>query len=546
MAEITNTQARAFFGHHLSGQSIPYRDQAALKCPFHDDRKASLSVNLKDGVWNCQAGCGHGGMIDFQMKSTNCDADTAKAQIAAILGVDLFGKGEKPEAIYQYRDAQGIVLFEKLRYLDKQFRSRRHTGKGYEYSLVGIKKPLYNLPDVVTASVVCVCEGEKDADNLGFALNDFLTNAKSERADRTATTSNFDGAGKWSDDYSPYFAGKRALLFPDNDKIGHDHAERIARAIYPYALGVKIIKLPGLADKGDVSNYLEAHDVKELFAEINKTPQWHPPKQEQSLFVSAPKFVSTVPEEINWLVEGVIEDGANGAFSADPKAGKSFTAMDLAVAMVLGEPWLGFRVPRPIRVAFVAREDNPRLTSWRMQHLFRGRSTTRAGLIENLYVNSRQQSPQLLVDDDRQLNELLDALRIVKPEFAFFDVLNVLHTADENDNTEMRGVMRKFSAIQEEIKCGIGLIHHFGKDAGRSMTKRLRGASSIAGWMEWLIGISMHDDKTKVRRMEFELKAAEPPPPVLYRIVSGGDSAHLQLEGIAPTVNHAAALDYMS
>jgi hypothetical protein len=533
---MDSVHSRAFFGHHLSGQNIPYRDQVLLKCPLHDDRKSSLSVNLREGVWNCQAGCGKGGMIDFEVAVSKCDAETAKSNIAAIVGSDLFHEGQRPEAIYQYRDAQGIVLFEKLRYPSKEFRNRRPTAKGYEYNLHDITKPLYNLPDVVTAAAVCVCEGEKDADNLAWALSELQI----ERFDRTATTTNFDGAGKWQEQYNPYFAGKKAFIFPDNDDIGVKHAERVARAIYPYALGVKIIKLPGLADKGDISNFLEAHSINELFAQINATPQWHPPKQEQKLFIPAPQFVSTVPEEIDWLVDGVIERGSNGTFTAVPKAGKSWAALDLAIAMTLGEPWLGRAVPNPLRVAFISREDNPRLTSWRLQHLYRGRASSRPGLIENLYINTRLQSPQLMIDDEAQLRELLDALAVFQPEFTFFDVFNVIHTAEENDNTEMRTVLRKLSLIQEEIKCGIGLVHHYGKSQDRTMTQRLRGASAIAGWMEWLIGISMHDEANKIRKMEFELKAAEPPAPILYHIVSGTGIARLQLDGQAPQTTNRA------
>jgi hypothetical protein len=60
------------------------------------------------------------------------------------------------------------------------------------------------------------------------------------------------------------------------------------------------------------------------------------------------------------------------------------------------------------------------------------------------------------------------------------------------------------------------------------MTQRLRGASAIAGWAEWLIGISMADEETKVRRMDFELKAACPPDPIYFQIVSDTTSARLE------------------
>lgn len=61
------------------------------------------------------------------------------------------------------------------------------------------------------------------------------------------------------------------------------------------------------------------------------------------------------------------------------------------------------------------------------------------------------------------------------------------------------------------------------------MTQRLRGSSAIAGWAEWLIGISMADEETKTRRMEFELKAAQPPDPIFYRIDSAAEFSKLAI-----------------
>ena len=40
------------------------------RCPFHDDRDASLSVNLDGsrGCWKCFAGCGAGDLVAFHMR----------------------------------------------------------------------------------------------------------------------------------------------------------------------------------------------------------------------------------------------------------------------------------------------------------------------------------------------------------------------------------------------------------------------------------------------------------------------------------------------
>jgi RecA-family ATPase len=250
---------------------------------------------------------------------------------------------------------------------------------------------------------------------------------------------------------------------------------------------------------------------------------------QQKLFLSAPKFIAQAPQSIDWLVEGVIERGGNGFFSAIPKGGKSWVAIDLAISLAVGCDWLGFRVPEPVKVALISREDNPSLTAWRIRKLFAGKSCAAPGLIEvNLHINSRRQSAELMLDNSEQMAQLMAELDTLRPRFAIFDVFNVLHAADENDNQEMRTVLRQLSLIQSEIRCGIGVVHHYNKSDQGSMTQRLRGSSAIAGWAEWLIGISMADDETKTRRMEFELKAAEPPEPIHYRIESSPEVSRLE------------------
>ena len=38
------------------------RDEFQLRCPFHEDSRASCSINLEKGVWICFAGCGQGSL----------------------------------------------------------------------------------------------------------------------------------------------------------------------------------------------------------------------------------------------------------------------------------------------------------------------------------------------------------------------------------------------------------------------------------------------------------------------------------------------------
>ena len=61
------------------------------------------------------------------------------------------------------------------------------------------------------------------------------------------------------------------VVLPDNDDAGRAYAEEVARSCHAAGRNVKIVTLPALPPKGDVSDWLTArNDLKEIF------PRWSP------------------------------------------------------------------------------------------------------------------------------------------------------------------------------------------------------------------------------------------------------------------------------
>jgi hypothetical protein len=63
----------AYYRQHLHDLSAPNAfGWATAKCPFHDDKHASLSVQLTDarGGWRCQATCSGGDLLGFHQRRT--------------------------------------------------------------------------------------------------------------------------------------------------------------------------------------------------------------------------------------------------------------------------------------------------------------------------------------------------------------------------------------------------------------------------------------------------------------------------------------------
>jgi putative DNA primase/helicase len=104
---------------------------------------------------------------------------------------------------------------------------------------------------------VFIVEGEKDADRLASL--------------GLVATCNPGGAGKWLTSYAAFFRQRDVVILPDKDGAGRDHARSVAANLEPLAVSVRILELPGLPTKGDVSDWLAAggtgEDLQRLAAE---------------------------------------------------------------------------------------------------------------------------------------------------------------------------------------------------------------------------------------------------------------------------------------
>lgn len=509
--ELSEAQFRKYFEIRLAENR--FRKSAAgymALCPFHQDRTPSLSVSTEKGCWKCHAGCGAGGILDFEQKFSSCDKETAMVRLAEIIGIPQLNLGQKPEAVYSYTDAFGKEVFQVVRYHGKRFTQRHSDGNGgWIYKTQDLKMVLYRLPEVITAKNIIICEGEKDADNLTAAL---------KGSAHLAVTTCPRGAGKWQDQFSVFLAGKQVLILPDNDDAGRAHADTVARSAYRYALGVKIVALPDLPLKGDVSDYLKTHSGADLIATAKSVGWWHPSQNETSLFMSVTQFEERAADVVDWMVEGVIQRGANGMLIARPKSGKSFAVLDLAIALASGQKWLDFYIPKRVRTAIVSREDHYGLTQWRERKLSQARNLHAADLDGWLYVNAKGLKPKVMLDYPEDVAALVADLKRYQTEFLILDVMRVLHSAEENDNTEMQKVIDVLNSIQVETGASICLIHHDNKRDDATLTERARGASAIAGWAEFICGIRVVDDVEWVREFVCELKAAIAPDKFYFRI----------------------------
>lgn len=441
--------------------------QYSAKCPAHDDRRNSLSVSAgEDGkiLLHCHAGCSAG-------------------DVAAAIGLtmkDLFTESrprEKPRlvATYQYRDADGQLIGEKLRYSDKRFTWRRPAAGGWEY-----KKPsgvtLYNLPRVLQNDVVFLPEGEKDVDTL-TSLN--LT---------AACSPDGAGPGKWRERFTGWLRGKMVFIIQDNDEAGRAFAQEEAAAISEVAQSVKVLDLceiwPELPEHGDVSDLIRhmEKDQNQAYVSLmklaNDAPEWEENPENDPFLACFKTLDQFEEEEASWLIPEWIPEAQITLMAADGGVGKTTMWCNMIAALSKGE--LCFLDPpghvrAPVKVAFLTTEDSVRKKLKRKLRL--------AGAVEKNVI-----TPDFLTDKKGVLRglkfgsrEMERFIKHFRPALCIFDPVQGFVPPDVNmgSRNAMRDCMASLISLGEECGTTFLVICHTNKRKGAFGRDRIADSADL-------------------------------------------------------------------
>jgi putative DNA primase/helicase len=273
--------------HLKQGRSTEWRGA----CPIHRGKNDNFAVEPDTGRWFCHSTCGRGGdILELEAALSGADFPTRKAEVFRLVGrvepeyrhngIRTNGglartipskptkagstAGMRREvARYPYNDRHGHLLFEVVRYLkpdgEKVFRQCRPDARGgVTWNLNGIERVPYRLPELLKAETVYLAEGERDVHTL--------------EAWGLVASCNSGGSGSsalytgWTD----YFQDRHIVILPDNDVPGRKHAAAVAAALLNVGASVRMVELPGLPAKGDVTDWREAGGTFERFRELTE------------------------------------------------------------------------------------------------------------------------------------------------------------------------------------------------------------------------------------------------------------------------------------
>lgn len=238
-------------------------------CPWHTEKTASAELYPKENRGYSHCCKRRFDSIDLWAICENVSNDDAIKALAARVKTDRQQTKKRVIAEYNYTDSNGKLIFQSVRFEPKGFYQRRPDNRGgWINNLKGIELVPYRLTELKAAidcgKTIFIVEGEKDVDAL--------------YKQGLIATCNSGGAKKWTSSHSDYFPeGTSIVILPDNDEPGHEHGQIVADQLHKRNCLVKVVSLPRLPSKGDISDWLASgHTKSELQQLVAQTELWCP------------------------------------------------------------------------------------------------------------------------------------------------------------------------------------------------------------------------------------------------------------------------------
>lgn len=161
-----------------------------------------------------------------------------------------------PTKSWVYLSKEGRPVLYVARYdpkgRKKTYKPWRFNGTSWECKNIENDRPLYNLPAVIKAKTVVLCEGEKAADACQEIFCD----------DAVCTT--WPGGAQAIDkaDFS-VIKDKNVIIWPDADKAGIKAGEKLVKILLPLCKSVKVVDISEFPDKYDAYDFISDSKSKE-------------------------------------------------------------------------------------------------------------------------------------------------------------------------------------------------------------------------------------------------------------------------------------------
>ena len=508
-------------------------------CPVHDDTNPSLTVSEGDdgcALLCCHAGCDVDSIVSalgLTVADLWPDRSGQKRQRAATKPRprEVFPTAGKAVAkakswrgpadhAWAYRNADGELVGLVLRWDredGKDILPVSRNGDGWIIGGMAEPRPLYRHCDIADPGRVYVHEGEPAADagrSIGLVS---VTSAGGSKAPHKT-------------DWTP-LAGKDVVIVPDNDRPGEKYAETVVGILHGLdpKPTVRIVRLPGLPEGGDMADYLEALDCKALDdlrsgieALVQAVPIRRPADDDWGPVLVC--LADVVPKPVRWLWPGRIPLSKLTILSGDPELGKSTLTLDLAARVSRGRSWPDDAggSGEPGDVVLISAEDD-------IEDTIRPRIDVAGGDVNRIFVLKAIRVPDpdsgecrenmfSLKHDLAGLETALDRCR--NPRLVVIDPISAyLDGTESHKNSDVRSLLTPLveSAARREV--AVVAVSHLNKSgAGKAIYRTMASLAFVAAARAGWLVVADKDDPERVLFLRQKANLAAKRTGLAYRI----------------------------
>ena len=223
--------------------------------------------------------------------------------------------------------------------------------------------------------------------------------------------------------------------------------------------------------------------------------------------------------EANWLIESLWLNEAAGLIGGQPKCGKSWLGLDMAISVASKTACLGkFPVTTQGPALIFLAEDSLHGVRARVAGICRSRDLDIAKIDVSVIT-----ATALRLDDQSDRDRLWRAIERAKPRLILLDPLVRLHRMDENNSRDIAGILSFLREIQRHFATAVVLTHHSSKRTHARPGPGLRGSSDLHAFGDSNLYLSRDDDGIA---LTVEHRAAAAIDKMRLHLTSG-DAVHL-------------------